>query len=126
MKNSMSKTIYILFSIGCIFLLSCSKQLLDIKNQTYKSYNRDTEKGYIVSFEIINDQIIPKSIVINGIVQNISVANKVDKKYQVNVIAQTSLIHNYQVKLEQKENGIYFEKDSKVFFQPVKFKLITD
>ena len=126
MKNSMSKTIYILFSIGCIFLLSCSKQLLDIKNQTYKSYNRDTEKGYIVSFEIINEQIIPKSIVINGIVQNISVANKVDKKYQVNVIAQTSLIHNYQVKLEQKENGIYFEKDSKVFFQPVKFKLITD
>jgi len=126
MKNSMSKTIYILFSIGCIFLLSCSKQLLDIKNQTYKSYNRDNEKGYIVSFEVFNDQIIPKSIVINGIVQNISSANKTDNIYQVNVIAQTSLIHNYQVKLEQKENGIYFEKDSKVFFQPVKFKLITD
>lgn len=126
MKNSMSKAIYILLSFVCLFLTSCSMQLLDIKNQTYKSYNRDTEKGYIVSFEIINDQIIPKSIVINGIVQNISVANKVDKKYQVNVIAQTSLIHNYQVKLEQKENGIYFEKDSKVFFQPVKFKLITD
>lgn len=126
MKNSMSKTIYILLSFVCLFLLSCSKQLLDIKNQTYKSYNRDTEKGYIVSFELNNDKIIPKSIVINGIVQNISVANKTDKKYQVNVIAQTSLIHNYQVKLEQKENGIYFEKDSKVFFQPVKFKLITD
>ena len=126
MKNSMSKAIYILLSFVCLFLTSCSMQLLDIKNQTYKSYNRDTEKGYIVSFEIINEQIIPKSIVINGIVQNISVANKVDKKYQVNVIAQTSLIHNYQVKLEQKENGIYFEKDSKVFFQPVKFKLISD
>ncbi|MFC5682133.1 hypothetical protein ACYE2N_10065 [Flavobacterium sp. MAHUQ-51] len=126
MKNSMSKTIYILLSFVCLFLTSCSKQLLDIKNQTYKSYNRDTEKGYIVSFELINDQIIPKSIVINGIIQNISVANKTDKKYQVNVIAQTSLIHNYQLKLEQKENGIYFEKDSKVFFQPVKFKLITD
>lgn len=126
MKNSMSKAIYILLSFVCLFLTSCSMQLLDIKNQTYKSYNRDTEKGYIVSFELNNDQIIPKSIVINGIVQNISVANKVDKKYQVNVIAQTSLIHNYQVKLEQKENGIYFEKDSKVFFQPVKFKLITD
>ncbi len=126
MKNSMSKTIYILFSIGCIFLLSCSKQLLDIKNQTYKSYNRDNEKGYIVSFEVFNNKIIPKSIVINGIVQNISSANKTDNIYQVNVIAQTSLIHNYQVKFEKKENGIYFEKDSKVFFQPVKFKLITD
>ena len=126
MKNSMSKTIYILFSIGCIFLLSCSKQLLDIKNQTYKSYNRDNEKGYIVSFEVFNNKIIPKSIVINGIVQNISSANKTDNIYQVNVIAQTSLIHNYQVKFEKKENGIYFEKDSMQFFQPVKFKLITD
>ena len=126
MKNSMSKTIYILFSIGCIFLLSCSKQLLDIKNQTYKSYNRDNEKGYIVSFELFNDKIIPKSIVINGIVQNISSANKTDNIYQVNVIVQTTLIHNYQVKLEEKENGIYFEKDSKLFFQAVKFKLIKD
>jgi hypothetical protein len=126
MKNSMSKTIYILLSFGCFFLLSCSKQLLDIKNQTYKSYNRDSEKGYIVNFELINTKIIPKSIVINGIVQNISITNKTSKNYQVNVIAQTAIIHNYQVKLEDKENGIYFEKDSKLFFQAVKFKLIKD
>ncbi|MFA9192449.1 hypothetical protein AAGV28_13810, partial [Flavobacterium sp. FZUC8N2.13] len=111
---------------GCFFLLSCSKQILDIKNQTYKSYNRNSEKGYIVTFELNNTAIIPKSIVINGIVQNISIENKMGNTYQVNVIAQTSIIHNYQVKLEEKENGIYFEKDSKEFFQPVKFKLIKD
>lgn len=115
-----------LLSFGCFFLLSCSKQLLDIKNQTYKSYNRDSEKGYVVSFELNNTSIIPKSIVINGIVQNISMENKMGTTYQVNVIAQTTLIHNYKVKLEEKENGIYFEKDSKVFFQAVKFKLIKD
>lgn len=126
MKNITSKTIFILLSFGCFFLLSCSKQLLDIKNQTYKSYNRNSEKGYIVTFELNNTAIIPKSIVINGIVQNISIENKTGKNYQVNVIAQTSIIHNYQVKLEEKENGIYFEKDSKEFFQPVKFKLIKD
>lgn len=126
MKNSMPKTIILLLYLGSFFIHSCSKQLLYIKNQTYKSYNRDREKGYIVSFELINTEIIPKSIVINGIVQNISIANKTSKNYLVNVIAQTTIIHNYQVKLENKENGIYFEKDSKVFFQPVKFKLIED
>ena len=70
--------------------------------------------------------VVPKSVVINGIVQNISSTNKIANTYQVNVIAQTSLIHDYQVKLEEKENGIYFEKDSKIFFQPVKFKLVTE
>ncbi|MBA0882240.1 hypothetical protein [Flavobacterium undicola] len=126
MKNSIPKAIILLLYLGSFFIFSCSKQLLDIKNQTYKSYNRDREKGYIVSFKLINTEIIPKSIVINGIVQNIPIANKTSKNYQVNVIAQTSIIHNYQVKLEKKENGIYFEKDSTVFFQPVKFKLIKD
>jgi len=126
MKIITSKTFYILISFGCFFLLSCSKQLLDIKNQTYKSYNRDSEKGYIVSFELNNNSIIPKSIVINGIVQNISIENKMGNTYRVNVIAQTTKIHNYQVKLENKENGIYFEKDSIVFFQALKFKLIKD
>ncbi|WP_051590753.1 hypothetical protein [Flavobacterium daejeonense] len=126
MKNITSKTIYILLSFGCFFLSSCSKQLLDIKNQTYQSYNRNSEKGYVVNFELNNTVIIPKSIVINGIVQNISIENKMGNTYQVNVIAQTALIHNYQVKLEEKENGIYFEKDSQLFFQPVKFKLIKN
>lgn len=126
MKNSIPKTIILLLYLGCFFISSCSKQLLDIKNQTYKSYNTNTEKGYMVSFELINTEIVPKSIVLNGIVQNISKANKTSNIYQVNVIAQTTIIHNYHVKLEEKENGIYFEKDSQLFFKPVKFKLITD
>ena len=125
MKNSMFKTVFLLLSFG-FFLFSCSSQLLDIKNQTYKSYNRNSEKGYIVCFELNNTTIVPKSVVINGIVQNISSTNKMGNTYQINVIAQTTLIHGYQVKLEEKENGIYFEKDSKLFFQAVKFKLITD
>ncbi|MGQ7945690.1 hypothetical protein [Flavobacterium sp. WC2509] len=126
MKNSIPKAVFLLFSFGIFFLFSCSRQLLDIKNQTYKSYNRTSEKGYVVSFKLNDTAVIPKSVVINGIVQNISKANKIGDTYQVNVIAQTTLIHNYQVKLDKKENGIYFEKNSNIFFQPVKFKLITD
>lgn len=126
MKNSILKTVFLLLSFGIFFLFSCSRQLLDIKNQTYKSYNRNNEKGYVVCFKLNNTTVVPKSVVINGIVQNISSANKIGDTYQVNVIAQTALIYGYQVKLEEKENGIYFEKDSKLFFQAVKFKLITD
>lgn len=126
MKNSTSTPFFLLLLFGFFFLSSCSKQLLTIKNQTYTSYNRDNEKGYVVCFELNDPNITPKSVVINGIVQNISSANKMGTTYQVNVIAQTTLIHGYQVKLEKKENGIYFEKDSKLFFQPVKFKLITN
>ncbi|PJJ10377.1 hypothetical protein CLU83_3786 [Flavobacterium sp. 1] len=126
MKNSIPKAVFLLFSFGIFFLFSCSRQLLDIKNQTYKSYNRNSERGYVVSFELNNTAFIPKSVVINGIVQNIFKENKIGDTYQVNVIAQTTLIYNYQVKLDKKENGIYFEKNSNIFFQPVKFKLITD
>jgi hypothetical protein len=126
MKNSIPKAVFLLFSFSIFFLFSCCGQLLDIKNQTYKSYNRNNERGYVVSFELNNTAVVPKSIVINGIVQNISKENKIGDTYQVNVIAQTTIIHNYEVKLDKKENGIYFEKNSNIFFQPVKFKLITD
>lgn len=126
MKNSIPKTVFLLFYFGLFFLFSCSKQLLDIKNQTYKSYNNNSERGYIVSFKLNDTAVVPKSVVINGIVQDISKANKIGDTYQINMIAQTTIIHNYKVKFDQKENGIYFEKNSTVFFQPVKFKLITD
>ena len=126
MKNSILIPSFLLLFLGCFCFISCSKQLLELKNQTYTSYNRNNEKGYIVSFELENPNIIPKSIVINGIVQKIYSTNKIGTMYQINVIAQTSLINGYQVNLEKKENGIYFEKDSRLFFQSVKFKLITD
>mgnify|MGYP003608590598 CR=1 FL=1 len=125
MKNSVPKAVFLLFSFG-LFFLSCSRQLLDIKNQTYKSYNSNSEKGYIVSFKLNDTAVVPKSVVINGIVQDISKANKIGDTYQINMIAQTTLIHNYKVKFDKKENGIYFEKNSNTFFQPVKFKLITE
>jgi len=126
MKNSIPKAVFFLFSFGLFFLFSCSKKLLDVKNQTYKSYNSNSERGYKVSFVLNDTAIVPKSVVINGIIQDISMANKSGDTYQVNVIAQTALIRNYKVKLDKKENGIYFEKNSNIFFQPVKFKLITD
>lgn len=126
MKNSIPKSLFLLFSFGLFFLFSCSRQLLDIKNQTYKSYNNKSERGYLVSFKLNDSAVVPKSVVINGIIQEISIENKTGDTYQVNVIAQTALLHNYKVKLDKKENGIYFEKNSTIFFQPVEFKLITE
>ncbi|MFB9109442.1 hypothetical protein [Flavobacterium gyeonganense] len=126
MRNSIPKAVFLLFSFVIFFLFSCSRQLLDIKNQTYKSYNRNNERGYVVSFKLNDAAVVPKSVVINGIVQYIAKENKIGDTYQINVIVQTTIIHNYQVKLDKKENGIYFEKNSNIFFQPVKFKLITN
>ncbi len=80
----------------------------------------------MVSFKLNDAAVVPKSVVINGIVQYIAKENKIGDTYQINVIVQTTIIHNYQVKLDKKENGIYFEKNSNIFFQPVKFKLITN
>lgn len=126
MKNSIPKAVLLLFYFGVFFLFSCSGPLLAIKNQTYKTYNSNRERGYVVSFKLNDATVVPKSVVINGIVQKISKENKIGDTYQINVIAQTTIIHTYQVKLDKKENGIYFEKNSNIFFQPVKFKLITD
>lgn len=126
MKNSIPIAVFLLFSFGLFFLFSCSRQVLDIKNETYKSYNNTSERGYKVSFKLNDNNVVPKSVVINGIIQDISIENKTGDTYHVNVIAQTALLHNYKVKLDKKENGIYFEKNSTIFFQPVKFKLITD
>src|SRR6218665_58832 len=102
MKNSIPKAFFLLFSFG-LFFLSCSRQLLDIKNQTYKSYNNNSERGYIVSFKLNDTAVVPKSVVINGIVQDISKANKIGDTYQINMIAQTTIIHNYKVKFDEKE-----------------------
>src|SRR5690606_10558692 len=101
MKNSISKP-FLLFSFGIFFLFSCSRQFVAIKNQSSQSYNRNSEKGYVVSFDLNNTTVVPKSVVINGIVQDIASANKISDSYKVNVIAQTAVIHDYQVKLEEK------------------------
>lgn len=124
MKNSIARSFFLLVSFTFCFLLSCSGQLLGIKNQTYQSYNKNEERGYIVNFELDNTENTPKSVVINGIIQPILESDKKGNSYQINIIAQTNLIFGYKVKLEDKENGIYFEKNDQLIFKPVNFKLI--
>ena len=114
--------------LGAIFvsiaLTSCQSNVLPkVKNATYSSYSNANQKGYWVEFELSHDSILPKSVVLNNILQEITPENKTDKKFKVNVIAQSTAIFGFKPKLVEKENGIYFVTDTAYVFRAVDFKL---
>ena len=121
-KNIGSKLIIIsLFA----YIFSCVGQKCypEVKNATYKPYQIEGERGYIVEFELSKNIPKPVAVVINRIKQTISPADKNGLKYRINVIAETRKIHNYKVKGSDKESGIYFSPESDKSFKPVDFKL---
>ena len=114
--------------LGAIFVsiavTSCQSNVLPkVKNATYSSYSNADQKGYWVEFELSHDSIAPKSVVLNNILQEITPENKNDKKFKVNVIAQSTAIFGFKPKLVEKENGIYFVTDTADVFRAVDFKL---
>ena len=114
--------------LGAIFMasfaISCQSNVLPkVKNATYSSYSNADQKGYWVEFELSHDSILPKSVVLNNILQEITPENKTDKKFKVNVIAQSTVIFGFKPKLVEKENGIYFVTDTADIFRAVDFKL---
>ena len=114
--------------LGAIFVsiavTSCQSNVLPkVKNATYSSYSNADQKGYWVEFELSHDSIAPKSVVLNNILQEITPENKTDKKFKVNVIAQSTAIFGFKPKLVEKENGIYFVTDTTNVFRAVDFKL---
>ena len=123
MKISIIKSFW-----GVIFMaslaISCQSNVLPrVKNATYSSYSNADQKGYWVEFELSHDSILPKSVVLNNILQEITPENKTDKKFKVNVIAQSTAIFGFKPKLVEKENGIYFVTDTADIFKAVDFKL---
>ena len=114
--------------LGAIFMasfaISCQSNVLPkVKNATYSSYSNADQKGYWVEFELSHDSIAPKSVVLNNILQEITPENKTDKKFKVNVIAQSTAIFGFKPKFVEKENGIYFVTDTADVFKAVDFKL---
>ena len=123
MKISIIKSFW-----GVIFMaslaISCQSNVLPrVKNATYSSYSNADQKGYCVEFELSHDSIAPKSVVLNNILQEITPENKTDKKFKVNVIAQSTAIFGFKPKLVEKENGIYFVTDTADVFRAIDFKL---
>ena len=114
--------------LGAIFVsiavTSCQSNVLPkVKNATYSSYSNADQKGYWVEFELSHDSIAPKSVVLNNILQEITPENKTDKKFKVNVIAQSTAIFGFKPKFVEKANGIYFVTDTADVFRAVDFKL---
>ena len=123
MKISIIKSFW-----GVIFMeslaISCQSNVLPkVKNASYSSYSNADQKGYWVEFELSHDSIAPKSVVLNNILQEITPENKTDKKFKVNVIAQSTAIFGFKPKLVEKENGIYFVTDTADVFRAIDFKL---
>ena len=123
MKISIIKS-FLAAILVSIAVTSCQSNVLPkVKNATYSSYSNADQKGYWVEFELSHDSILPKSVVLNNILQEITPENKTDKKFKVNVIAQSTAIFGFKPKLVEKENGIYFVTDTADIFRAVDFKL---
>ena len=123
MKISIIKS-FLAAILVSIAVTSCQSNVLPrVKNATYSSYSNADQKGYWVEFELSHDSIAPKSVVLNNILQEITPENKTDKKFKVNVIAQSTVIFGFKPKLVEKENGIYFVTDTADVFRAVDFKL---
>ena len=123
MKISIIKS-FLAAILVSIAVTSCQSNVLPkVKNATYSSYSNADQKGYWVEFELSHDSILPKSVVLNNILQEITPENKTDKKFKVNVIAQSTAIFGFKPKLIEKENGIYFVTDTADVFRAVDFKL---
>lgn len=123
MKISIIKSFFAAILVS-IAVTSCQSNVLPkVKNATYSSYSNADQKGYWVEFELSHDSIAPKSVVLNNILQEITPENKTDKKFKVNVIAQSTAIFGFKPKLIEKENGIYFVTDTADIFKAVDFKL---
>ena len=123
MKISIIKS-FLAAILVSIAVISCQSNVLPkVKNATYSSYSNADQKGYWVEFELSHDSIAPKSVVLNNILQEITPENKTDKKFKVNVIAQSTAIFGFKPKLVEKENGIYFVTDTADVFRAIDFKL---
>lgn len=123
MKISIIKS-FLAAILVSIAVTSCQSNVLPkVKKATYSSYSNADQKGYWVEFELSHDSIAPKSVVLNNILQEITPENKTDKKFKVNVIAQSTAIFGFKPKLVEKENGIYFVTDTADIFKAVDFKL---
>mgnify|MGYP006341429671 FL=1 len=123
MKISIIKSFWGVIFVS-IVVTSCQSNVLPkVKNATYSSYSNADQKGYWVEFELSHDSIAPKSVVLNNILQEITPENKTDKKFKVNVIAQSTAIFGFKPKLIEKENGIYFVTDTADVFRAIDFKL---
>lgn len=125
MKINDIKVLFLLIFIGLIITSCKTNSLPKVLHPEYESYHFSEQKGYIVEFDLSHDSIKPKSVIINNIIQDINPESKINLHYKINVIAQTTNILNYKVKLMNSENGIVFKTDSTDIFKAVNFKLKT-
>lgn len=126
MKN---KFLYKLILIFIVFVAiqSCTcninSKLPEVQNPTYQAYDMSGERGYWVEFQLPNDKVRPKFVVLNRIKKEILPVDYKALQYKVNVIAETRRLSGYEIKSTSQANGLIFEVDGKEYHKPVNFQL---
>lgn len=126
MKN---KFLYklILFFIVFITVQSCTcnmnSKLPEVQNPTYQTYDLSGERGYWVEFQLSDDKMKPKFVVLNKIKKEILPIDYKGLQYKVNVIAETRKLSGYEIKPTSQANGLIFEVDGKEYLKEVNFQL---
>ena len=123
MKSNMLQPIFYLGTIAILLSACTAKTLPNVSNANYQSYNLSGEKGYHVSFEVSHDSIPATAVVINKIKRTITPENKMGMVYKVDVIAESRKIFGFKPVVVDRENGIFFKKDSLEVFKAVDFKM---
>lgn len=120
--NILSKSILLVTST--FVMVSCTaNQLPKVHQPIYQTYYNDGERGYKVSFNLSHDSMEPSAVVINRIQQKIFAKDKDGLNYHINVLTQSRKVFGFKPIVTERENGIFFKKDSADVFMPVNFQL---
>lgn len=96
----------------------------EVKNPTYQSFNEGNEKGYLVDFELSNENALPSAVVINRLEHQVLPSDKKGLVYHLRILAESRTLLGFRPKTVEKPNGILFQKDSTEIFKEVPFQLI--
>mgnify|MGYP000852377380 CR=1 FL=1 len=106
-----------------LFTFSCTnRSAVQVLDPSYSSYQSGDEKGYVATFSLPHQEIVPTYIVLNRLHQNIETRPDSNGYYSVRVIAESRKINHFRPEVTSKENGIGYQSGKNEFFIPVRFK----
>ncbi|MHA6696733.1 hypothetical protein [Chryseobacterium sp. A301] len=124
MKITKIKKSFLLIILSLVSIACKTSDIPEVKNPTYQSFNEGTEKGYLVDFELSNENALPSAVVINSLEHQVLPSDKKGLVYHLRILAESRTLLGFRPKMVDKPNGILFQKDSTEIFKEVPFQLI--
>lgn len=124
MKITKIKKSFLLIILSLVSIACKTSDIPEVKNPTYQSFNEGNEKGYLVDFELSNENALPSAVVINRLQHQVLPSDKKGLVYHLRILAESRTLLGFRPKTVEKPNGILFQKDSTEIFKEVPFQLI--